>query len=109
MTTLPDGTFMIVNGAEEGVPGFGSADKSNLNAILYDSRKQKHHRMSVMANTTISHMYHSEAVLMDDGRVLISGSDPEDDKHPQEYRLEVFIRHSRQLNGLTHPLSSSPL
>lgn len=90
MTTLPDGTFLILNGAEEGVAGFGLADVSNFNAVLYDPKKPKHHRMSVMANTTIARMYHSEAVLLDDGRVLISGSDPEDDKHPQEYRLEVF-------------------
>ena len=91
MTTLPDGTFMILNGAEEGVAGFGLGDDSNLNALLYDSKKPKHHRISMMANTTIARMYHSEAVLLDDGRVLVSGSDPEDDKHPQEYRLEVFI------------------
>jgi hypothetical protein len=45
-----------------------------------------------MANTTIARMYHSEAVLMDDGRVLVSGSDPQDNgKHPQEHRLEVFL------------------
>jgi len=29
---------------------------------------------------------------MDDGRVLVSGSDPQDQgKHPQEHRLEVFL------------------
>lgn len=91
MTTLPDGTFMIMNGAEEGVAGFGLADVPNLNAVLYDSRKPKHQRMSILGNTTIPRMYHSEAVLMDDGRVLVSGSDPEDGKHPQEYRLEVYL------------------
>jgi hypothetical protein len=99
MTTLPDGTFMIMNGAEEGVAGFGLADVSNLNAILYDSRKPKHHRISILGNTTIPRMYHSEAVLMDDGRVLVTGSDPQDDRlgpsgarrHPQEYRFEVYI------------------
>ncbi|KAJ4401386.1 hypothetical protein N0V91_007935 [Didymella pomorum] len=99
MATLPDGTFIILNGAEEGVAGFGLADVSNLNAILYDSRKPKHHRISVLGNTTIPRMYHSEAVLMDDGRVLVTGSDPQDDRvdangvqlHPQEYRYEVYI------------------
>ncbi len=90
MTTLPDGTFIILNGAEQGAAGFGLADMPNHNAVLYDSRKLKHQRMSIMANTTISRMYHSEAVLMDDGRVLVSGSDPQDDEFPQEYRLEVF-------------------
>jgi hypothetical protein len=91
MATLPDGTFLILNGAEQGAAGFGLAENPNLNAVLYDSRKPKHQRMSIMANTTIARMYHSEAVLMDDGRVLVSGSDPEDNKHPQEYRLEVFM------------------
>jgi hypothetical protein len=91
MATLPDGTFLILNGAEVGAAGFGLADQPNLNAVLYDSRKPKHQRMSIMANTTIARLYHSEAVLMDDGRVLVSGSDPQDLKHPQEHRLEVFL------------------
>ena len=91
MVTLPDGTFMIMNGAEQGVAGFGLANTPNLNALLYDTRKPKHHRISVMANTTVARLYHSEAVLLDDGRVLVSGSDPEDGKNPQEYRIEVFL------------------
>ena len=92
MATLPDGTFLILNGAEIGEAGFGLAENPNLNAVLYDSRKPKHQRMSIMGNTTIARLYHSEAVLMDDGRVLVSGSDPQDNgKHPQEYRMEVFL------------------
>ncbi|KAH9882217.1 hypothetical protein J1614_001389 [Plenodomus biglobosus] len=103
MTTLPDGTFLILNGAEIGVAGFGLADKANLNAVLYDSRKPRHQRVSIMANTTIARMYHSEAVLMDDGRVLVSGSDPQDNgKHPQEYRVEVFLP-SYLLSGAAQP------
>jgi Domain of unknown function (DUF1929) len=47
--------------------------------------------MISMANTTIDRLYHSEAVLLDDGRVLVSGSDPEDTRFVQEYRVEVFI------------------
>lgn len=45
-----------------------------------------------MANTTIARLYHSEAVLLDDGRILVSGSDPEDERAfaPQEYRNELF-------------------
>lgn len=91
MATLPDGTFLILNGAETGEAGFGLAKNPNHNAVLYDSRKPKHQRMSIMANTTISRMYHSEAVVMDDGRVLVSGSDPQDAEFPQEYRYEVFL------------------
>ncbi|KAH7094455.1 hypothetical protein FB567DRAFT_4112 [Paraphoma chrysanthemicola] len=91
MATLPDGTFLILNGALVGEAGFGLAEDPNLNAVLYDSRKPRHQRMSIMANTTVARMYHSEAVVMDDGRVLVSGSDPQDNKNPQEYRIEVFL------------------
>ncbi|EME81961.1 uncharacterized protein MYCFIDRAFT_165158 [Pseudocercospora fijiensis CIRAD86] len=91
MTALPDGTFLISGGAHQGTAGFGLATDPNLNAVLYDPSKPVGKRMTVMANTTVARLYHSEAVLLDDGRVLISGSDPEDNANPQEYRNEVFI------------------
>ncbi|KAI1981283.1 hypothetical protein LOZ39_006609 [Ophidiomyces ophidiicola] len=91
MAGLPDGTFLILNGAKKGVAGFGLAKEPNHNAVLYDPSKPVNQRMSVMANTTISRMYHSEAILMADGRVLVSGSDPQDAEFPQEYRVEVFL------------------
>ncbi|KAK3075865.1 hypothetical protein LTR53_000438 [Teratosphaeriaceae sp. CCFEE 6253] len=93
MTALPDGTYLILNGAQQGFAGFGLASDSNLNAVLYDPTKPINHRMSVMANTTVARLYHSEAVLLDDGRVLVSGSDPEDARPfgLQEYRNEVFV------------------
>ncbi|KAF2864815.1 glyoxal oxidase N-terminus-domain-containing protein [Massariosphaeria phaeospora] len=92
MVTLPDGTFLILNGGKNGEAGFQLGKNANLNAVLYDSRKPLHRRMSVMANTTIPRMYHSEAVLLDDGRILVSGSDPQDKPDfEQEYRIEVFL------------------
>ncbi|KAI4189761.1 MAG: hypothetical protein L6R41_001244 [Letrouitia leprolyta] len=90
-TALPDGTYMFLNGARQGVAGFGLGTDPNFNAILYDPSKPINQRMSVMANTTIARMYHSEAILMQDGRVLVSGSDPQDGKNPEEYRVEVFV------------------
>jgi hypothetical protein len=83
MATLADGTSLILNGAEIGEGGFGLADEAILNALLYYSRKPPHNRMSIMANITIACVYRFEAVLMDDERVLVSGSDSQDpDKHP---------------------------
>ncbi|KAI1820790.1 WSC domain-containing protein [Xylaria intraflava] len=90
MAPLPDGTYLIANGAQHGVAGFGLADNPNLNAILYDPTKPVGQRISVMANTSVARLYHSEAITLLDGRVLITGSDPEDGKHPQEIRVEVF-------------------
>ena len=91
MTALPDGTYLILNGGQQGRAGFGLAVSPNHNAVLYDPSKPLHSRMSVMANTTIDRLYHSEAILLQDGRVLVSGSDPEDERFVQEYRVEVFV------------------
>lgn len=87
---LPDGTLLIANGAKAGVAGFGLASQPNLNAVLYDPRKPVGQRMSVMANTTVARLYHNEAITLLDGRVLITGSDPQDKINPQELRVEVF-------------------
>jgi hypothetical protein len=91
MAPLPDGTYLIANGAQHGVAGFGLGTQPNLNALLYDPNKPLGSRITVMANTTIARMYHSEAITLLDGRVLISGSNPEDGKNPEEYRVEVFL------------------
>ncbi|PVH95878.1 copper radical oxidase [Periconia macrospinosa] len=91
MTALPDGTYMILNGAKSGIAGFGLAENPNLNAVHYNPTKPLGSRFTVMANTTVARLYHSEALLLDDGRVLVSGSDPLDNRFPEEYRVEVFI------------------
>ncbi|KAK4168541.1 putative copper radical oxidase [Cladorrhinum sp. PSN259] len=102
MAPLPDGTYLIANGAHHGVAGFGLANRPNLNALLYDPTKPHGTRITVMANTTIARMYHSEAITLLDGRVLISGSNPEDGVNPEEYRVEVFVP-PYLLNGLPRP------
>ena len=106
MCALPDGTYMILGGSFQGVAGFGLANKPNYNAVLYDPSKPENQRMSIMANTTVARLYHSEAILMQDGRVLVSGSDPQNDKDPQEYRIETFTP-PYLLNGNTVPKLTS--
>ncbi|KAI0968234.1 copper radical oxidase [Xylaria arbuscula] len=90
MVNLPDGRFIILNGAFNGRAGFGLATDPNKGAVLYDHTKPVGSRMTQLANSTIARLYHSEAVLMPDGRVLVSGSDPQDGVNPEEYRLEYF-------------------
>ncbi|KAJ4297155.1 hypothetical protein N0V88_004073 [Collariella sp. IMI 366227] len=102
MAPLPDGTYLIANGALHGVAGFGLGVGPNLNALLYDPAKPLGSRITVAANTTIARMYHSEAITLLDGRVLISGSNPEDGVNPEEYRVEVFIP-PYLLNGKPRP------
>jgi hypothetical protein len=99
---LPDGTYLIANGAKEGVAGFGLAQDPNYNALLYDPSKPVNSRISIMADTIVARLYHSELALMPDGRVMVSGSNPEDGVRPEEYRVEVF-NPPYALNGLAKP------
>ncbi|KAN0078350.1 glyoxal oxidase [Tylopilus felleus] len=97
MVTLPDGTFMILNGAYQGWSGFAGATDPNFSAILYDPAKPVGQRFSILNSTIVARMYHSEATLLPDGRVLVTGSDPESRYpngsfvYPEEFRMEVYI------------------
>ena len=102
MVPMPDGTYMIMNGAQQGVAGFGLATDPNLQAILYDPTQPLNSRFSILNTTIVDRLYHSEAILLADGRVLVSGSDPEDPRFPQEYRIEVYYP-PYLTSGLTQP------
>ena len=97
MVPLPDGTLMILNGAKQGVAGFGLATDPNLSALLYDPTQPIGSRISILNNTIVARMYHSEATLLPDGRVLVSGSDPQTNfpngtvEYPEEFRVEVIF------------------
>ncbi|KAF1955279.1 hypothetical protein CC80DRAFT_594456 [Byssothecium circinans] len=105
MATLPDGTFMILNSAETGEAGFSLAKELIRNALLYDSRKPKHRCISIMANTTFARTHRFEAILVSDGRVLVSGSDPQNKDSPQEYRVDQFLS-PYLLDGRIQPQST---
>ncbi|KAF4631378.1 hypothetical protein G7Y89_g6752 [Cudoniella acicularis] len=108
---LPDGTYLILNGGQHGVAGFGLGGDPNYNAVLYDPSQNPNQRMSIMANTTVARLYHSEAIVLLDGRVMVSGSDPTGDyggvtgEFPEEYRVEVFTP-PYLLSGLPRPTFS---
>ncbi|KAJ9092947.1 hypothetical protein QFC19_008545 [Naganishia cerealis] len=91
MVSLPDGTFLILNGGQSGVAGFGLGKVPNLQALLYDPSKPVGSRISILGSTIVARMYHSEAILLHDGRVLVSGSDPQDAEFPEEFRVEVYV------------------
>ena len=98
---------MIINGAQQGVAGFNLASDPNLSALLYDPSQPLGSRISILNSTTIARMYHSEATLLPDGRVLLSGSDPQTRGLPEELRIEVYI--PPYLNqGLTQPTVTVP-
>ena len=86
--------MLIVNGALQGTAGFALASDPNMNAVLFDPVQPQGQRFSILNNTNVARMYHSEATLLPDGRVLISGSDPLDRRYPEEYRIEVMRTNS---------------
>ncbi|KAJ6532912.1 galactose oxidase [Mycena vulgaris] len=68
------------------------ATDPNLGALLYDPTMPFNQRISILNTTIVARLYHSEAILLPDGRVLVSGSDPlEDGVNPEEHRIEVYI------------------
>ena len=76
--------------------GFDNSDQPIFTSILYYPDLPAGERFKIAATSDIARMYHSECLLLEDGRVLISGSTPNADanavgvKFPNEQRLEVF-------------------
>jgi len=84
---LADGKIMFLNGAGIGIAGFNkfnsgtkkftfTADKPVLTPVLYDHKAAPQKRFTRLASQSIPRMYHSVATLLPDGRVFITGSNP---------------------------------
>lgn len=98
-TLLPDGTVLWLNGGSRGAQGFGLMSNPTLEALLYDPSKPRGQRFSTLAASSIPRLYHSVALLLLDGSVLVAGSNPVEmpklvpdgaDPYVTEYRVEKF-------------------
>ncbi|KAJ1307157.1 hypothetical protein OPQ81_001274 [Rhizoctonia solani] len=102
---LPDGKVLVVNGAKTGTAGYGNvpdqigqsnADNPAFTPVLYDPTAAAGSRFSSagMPTSNIARLYHSVASLLPDGRVMITGSNPNADvetrKYATEYRVEYI-------------------
>ncbi|CAG7846250.1 SubName: Full=Related to glyoxaloxidase 2 {ECO:0000313/EMBL:CCA68855.1} [Serendipita indica DSM 11827] len=100
---LPTGAVVIINGGATGIAGYGNvkhqvgfsnADNPVLTPVLYNPTAAIGSRFSSagMPTSDIPRLYHSVATLVPDGRVLITGSNPNLDRtttrYPTEYRVE---------------------
>ncbi|KAF9582859.1 hypothetical protein BGW38_010654 [Lunasporangiospora selenospora] len=102
MTLLPDGTVLILNGANRGTAGYGRAKDPVLQPVLYrpwDDAPTKDDKASsrfkVQSPSYIPRLYHSIALPVLDGRVIVTGSNPNANTlltsdFPVEYRVEMF-------------------
>jgi hypothetical protein len=114
LINLPDGTILIVNGALNGTAGY--ADRTLTTPTyaqmpfgmslasgpvgrpsLYNPSAPKGSRWSSsgLSTSSIPRLYHSSAILLPDGSVMIAGSNPNVDVNlttvfPTTYKVEIF-------------------
>jgi len=99
-TLLPDGTVLWMNGGNRGAQGFGLMSDPTTTALLYDPAKPLGQRWTTLASTSIARLYHSVALLLLDGTVMVAGSNPvqmpilqpdAQDPYVTEFRVEQFM------------------
>lgn len=76
-TVLPDGTVLWVNGANRGAQGFNLATDPTFEVLIYDPALELGQRWTTGASTNIPRLYHSVALLLLDGTLMIAGSNPD--------------------------------
>ncbi|RAL58849.1 hypothetical protein DID88_009158 [Monilinia fructigena] len=99
-TLLPDGTVIWLNGGNLGAQGFGLAKNPTLEALLYNPTKAKGQRFTTLAASTIPRLYHSVSLLLLDGTLMVTGSNPVEmpklqpdaaDPYVTEFRVENYV------------------
>ncbi|VVA93964.1 unnamed protein product [Arabis nemorensis] len=93
MLLLPTGDVIIINGAGAGTAGWENARDPLTRPVIYHLFDR---RFSVMSTASRPRLYHSSAVLLPDGRVLVGGSNPHvyynftNVEYPTELSLEAY-------------------
>lgn len=102
-TLLPDGTVIWLNGCNQGAQGFGIAAGPTLTALIYDPARPLGQRFTRGPASAIARLYHSVAVLLLDGTLMVAGSNPVEqpmvtpvanqvpsEDFVTEYRIEIY-------------------
>lgn len=102
-TLLPDGTVVWVNGCNVGAQGFGVADAPTREVLIYDPTQPLGKRWTHDQTSNIARLYHSVALLLLDGTLMIAGSNPVEqpvltprpnrvpsEKFVTEFKVEIY-------------------
>jgi hypothetical protein len=114
---LPDGTLLLLNGAQYGTAGYANQTGTTLTLgqmpygpslaagpvlqpVIYNPNAPAGSRFSSagLGNSTVPRLYHSTALLLPDGSVMVAGSNPNAD-------VNTTTTYTRQL---TLPSTSIP-
>jgi Glyoxal oxidase N-terminus/Domain of unknown function (DUF1929) len=85
---LLDGNILWVNGAKQGAQGFGIADQPALTALIYNPILDT---FSNAGTSKIPRLYHSIAIMLQDGTILIAGSNPNEQPRPWPYNATTGL------------------
>lgn len=97
MVLLPNGNVLIINGGSAGSAGWEYGRNPVLNPVVYRADNLVGSRFEGQNPSSIPRMYHSTAILLRDGRVLVGGSNPHiyyvftGVLFPTELSLEAFL------------------